>query len=121
VICHCRELAHQIFKDFNRLGKYFRQPCIRYSCFFGGISVEENARELYNADTTPHIIIGTPGRLLDLVMRGILNLKRLKFLVVDECDKVFEGGKRGMRDELIRIIHSSNTVRQMLMFSATMN
>jgi ATP-dependent RNA helicase UAP56/SUB2 len=43
IIANTRELAHQIFKDFLRMGRYFRQPELRVSCFFGGISLEENS------------------------------------------------------------------------------
>lgn len=46
VIANTRELAHQIFKDFLRMGRYFRQPELRVSCFFGGFSLEENSLEL---------------------------------------------------------------------------
>lgn len=40
ITCHTRELAHQIFKDFKRLGRYFKSPEIRYGCYFGGIPLE---------------------------------------------------------------------------------
>ena len=42
VTCHTRELAHQIYKDFKRLGRYFKEPEVRFGCYFGGISLEEN-------------------------------------------------------------------------------
>ena len=44
VTCHTRELAHQIYKDFKRLGRYFKNPDLRYSSYFGGTSLEENER-----------------------------------------------------------------------------
>lgn len=42
IIANTRELAHQIYKEFLRMGKYFRLPALRASCFFGGISIDEN-------------------------------------------------------------------------------
>lgn len=77
IIANTRELAHQIYKDFLKMGKYFRQPQLRSSCFFGGISTEENLQELTSTETCPHIIVGTPGRLLDLTLRGTLQLSNV--------------------------------------------
>lgn len=44
ITCHTRELAHQIFKDFKRLGRYFKTPEIRYGCYYGGQPLEDNER-----------------------------------------------------------------------------
>ena len=88
VICHTRELSHQIHKDFKRLGRYFRTPELRFGCFFGGFSLEENAKEL-SKKSKPHIVIGTPGRLVDLFRKKLISLNKLKYFIVDECDKVF--------------------------------
>lgn len=59
------------------MGRYFRQPELRISCFFGGISLEENSLELTKPETKPHIIVGTPGRMLDLVLRGTLQMRNV--------------------------------------------
>ncbi len=48
VICHTRELAHQIFKDFRRLGKYFKNPDLRIGCFFGGFPTDIDRNRLSN-------------------------------------------------------------------------
>lgn len=63
VICHTRELAHQIFKDFLRLSRYFKNPDLRLACFFGGFKTDLHREQLKKTDKLPHIIIGTPGRL----------------------------------------------------------
>jgi superfamily II DNA/RNA helicase len=63
IICNTRELAHQIYKDFKRLGKYFKKPDLKAECFYGGIPLEENLNILRSTSQSPHIIIGTPGRL----------------------------------------------------------
>lgn len=63
ITCHTRELAHQIFKDFKRLGRYFKTPELRFGCYYGGQPFEDNERELRDKEKAPHIIIATPGRL----------------------------------------------------------
>lgn len=72
VTCHTRELAHQIYKDFRRLGKYFNEPELRFGCYFGGVSIEENEKELKDKKKSPNIIISTPGRLTDLSKRKLI-------------------------------------------------
>lgn len=73
ITCHTRELAHQIFKDFKRLGRYFKKPELRFGCYFGGVPLEENEAEIKDANKTPHIIISTPGRLYDLAKHKLIN------------------------------------------------
>ena len=77
IIAHTREMAHQIAKEFRRIGHYLKQPTVRVGCFYGGINVEQNARELKDPSLVPHIVIGTPGRLADLAERRILDLTRV--------------------------------------------
>ena len=62
IMCNVRELAHQILKEFNRFTKHM--PSIRSEVFFGGVPVNENKKLLSNKDKCPHIVIGTPGRIL---------------------------------------------------------
>ena len=68
VLCHARELAYQIKKEFGRLGKYLN---FRTSVFYGGINIEDNRKDL-KSSTPPNIVVGTPGRILDLAKKGIL-------------------------------------------------
>lgn len=77
ITCHTRELAHQIYKDFKRLGRYFKKPELRYGCYFGGVPLEENEAEFKNKDKAPHIIIATPGRLYDLAHRKLINFEKV--------------------------------------------
>ena len=56
--------------------------------FFGGISIKKDEDTLRN--NCPHIVVGTPGRLLALVRQKILNLKNIKHFILDECDKMLE-------------------------------
>lgn len=74
VTCHTRELAHQIFKDFKRLGRYFKTPELRFGCYYGGQPFEDNERELRDKEKAPHIVIATPGRLSELAKRKVIRL-----------------------------------------------
>lgn len=83
VLCHARELAYQIQKEFLRLGKYMN---FKTSVYYGGVPIEDNIRDLNN--NKPHIVVGTPGRIRDLLFRKRLNLDQVKHFVIDECDRV---------------------------------
>jgi superfamily II DNA/RNA helicase len=86
VMCHARELAYQIYKEYERFSKYF--DGIKISVFFGGINVRKDEETLRN--NCPHIVVGTPGRILALVRQKTLNLHNVKHFILDECDKMLE-------------------------------
>ena len=86
VMCHTRELAYQIKKEYDRFSKYM--PSIKTAVFFGGISVRKDEETLRT--NCPHIVVGTPGRLLSLAQSKVLNLKQIKHFILDECDKMLE-------------------------------
>lgn len=77
VIAHTRELAYQINKEFIKFSKYMTTPPVRIGCYFGGLSIDRDMGELSDRKTSPHIIIGTPGRLLDLLYRGYINASKV--------------------------------------------
>lgn len=83
-MCHTRELAFQISKEYERFSKYM--PNVKVGVFFGGMSIKKDEDTLRN--NTPHIVVGTPGRLLALARNRVLNLKHVKFFILDECDKM---------------------------------
>lgn len=83
---HFRELAYQIYKEYERFSKYF--DGVKISVFFGGISVKKDEETLRN--NCPHIVVGTPGRILALVRQKTLNLHNVKHFILDECDKMLE-------------------------------
>jgi len=118
VTCHTRELAHQIYKDFRKLSRYYKEPQLRIGCYFGGVAIEENEQELKDPKKVPHIIIGTPGRLSDLAQRKLVKLDKCKFFVIDECDKVL--GNPKMRSDVQNIFIKTPHHKQVMMFSATM-
>jgi len=69
---------------------------VKSETIYGGVPIENHKNMLKN--NPPHIIVGTPGRVLDLSRRGILDFKNLKFFVLDECDQMLL--KLDMRQEV---------------------
>lgn len=109
VITPTRELCMQITKEFERLAKYKE---IKITKVYGGVGIEPQIQKL----KTANIVIGTPGRILDLINRREINLSNITVLVLDEADKMFE---MGFIIDIRRIINSLMRKRQTLMFSAT--
>lgn len=85
-MCHTRELAYQIAKEYERFSKYM--PSVKVGVFFGGMNIQKDEDTLKN--NCPHIVVGTPGRVLALVRNKKLSLRHLKHFVLDECDKMLE-------------------------------
>lgn len=102
IVCHTRELAYQIAKEFERLGKYL--PDLKVAQIFGGMN--EDAQILALKNTPPQIVVGTPGRTLALVNSKALKVDKLKFFIIDECDKVLE--KNDMRQTVQKIFVQTN-------------
>eukprot|EP00386_Alphamonas_edax_P014929 GDKI01045694.1.p1 GENE.GDKI01045694.1~~GDKI01045694.1.p1 ORF type:complete len:457 (-),score=185.88 GDKI01045694.1:209-1549(-) len=117
VLAHTRELAYQIKNEYDRFSKYF--PNVRSLVVYGGVPVEEHKKIVTDAKQVPHIMIGTPGRVLDLARRKFLDLSKVKHFVLDECDKVLE--KIDMRKDVQEIFMMTPKKKQCMMFSATMS
>jgi ATP-dependent RNA helicase UAP56/SUB2 len=88
VMCHTRELAYQIKNEYARFSKYL--PDVKTAVFYGGTPIQKDIELLKSKDTSPNIIVGTPGRLNALVRDKILSLRSVKCFVLDECDKMLE-------------------------------
>ena len=103
VMCHTRELAFQISKEYERFSKYMDSMKVfwkkigfspdftrnfQVAVFFGGMPIEKDKKVL--KENCPHIVVGTPGRILGLVRAKALNLKNIKHFVLDECDKMLD-------------------------------
>ena len=86
VMCHTRELAFQISKEYERFSKYM--PTVKAAVFFGGLAIKKDEEVLKK--NCPHIVVGTPGRILALIRNKTLTLKNVKHFVLDECDKMLE-------------------------------
>jgi len=115
VICHTRELAYQICQEFLRFSKYLK--AVKVKVFFGGIAIRQH-RKLLEEDC-PHVVIGTPGRTLQLVKEKKMDLSKIKRFVLDECDQMLES--LDMRRDVQQIFKATPHEKQVMMFSATMS
>uniref|UniRef100_A0A7S3E911 RNA helicase n=3 Tax=Rhodosorus marinus TaxID=101924 RepID=A0A7S3E911_9RHOD len=114
VLGHTRELAYQIAREFERFSKYM--PDLKVGVIYGGVPLKQDKEML--ATSTPHVIVGTPGRVLDLAQKKILDLSHIKFFVLDECDKMLE--MTDMRRDVQDIFRMTPHDKQVMMFSATL-
>ncbi|XDA87102.1 hypothetical protein R6Z07M_016806 [Ovis aries] len=115
VMCHTRELAFQISKEYERFSKYM--PSVKVAVFFGGLSIKKDEEVLKK--NCPHIVVGTPGRILALARNKSLNLKHIKHFILDECDKMLE--QLDMRRDVQEIFRMTPHEKQVMMFSATLS
>ncbi|XP_073836686.1 ATP-dependent RNA helicase bel [Musca autumnalis] len=114
VLAPTRELATQIFEEAK---KFAYRSRMRPAVLYGGNNTGEQMREL---DRGCHLIVATPGRLEDMITRGKVCLDNIRFLVLDEADRMLD---MGFEPQIRRIVEDSNMPgrgqRQTLMFSAT--
>ncbi|KAK2833890.1 hypothetical protein Q5P01_017779 [Channa striata] len=115
VMCHTRELAFQISKEYERFSKYM--PNVKAAVFFGGLAIKKDEEVLKK--NCPHIVVGTPGRILALIRNKTLSLKNVKHFVLDECDKMLE--QLDMRRDVQDIFRITPHEKQVMMFSATLS
>jgi ATP-dependent RNA helicase UAP56/SUB2 len=112
VLINTKELAYQIHREFERLGKYLVN--IKSDVFYGGIPIEKDKEKL---SKDPAIIVGTPARILDLWRRKLLKLDKLRFFILDECDKMLD--QKDMGKDITEIFTKTPVDKQAMMFSAT--
>lgn len=112
VLCPTRELCLQITKDFNDFCSTNRDASI--VAVYGGASISDQIRHIKKG---VQIIVATPGRLLDLMNRKVVNLSFLKYLVLDEADEMLN---MGFQDDLDAILSHSPQNKRTWLFSATM-
>jgi len=116
VLCHTRELAFQIQKEYERFSKYL--PEIKSRVFYGGVNVKTDIDAL--KAEVPHIVVGTPGRVLDLATkRNALDLSKVKHFVLDECDRLL--AEIDMRKDVQSIFKVTPYEKQVMMYSATLD
>ncbi|KAL7436162.1 hypothetical protein ACHAXH_006801 [Discostella pseudostelligera] len=115
VLCHTRELAFQIAHEYERFSKYL--PEVKTAVFYGGVAIKTNRDVLKN--DCPHIVVGTPGRVLGLAREKTLKLDHIKHFVLDECDRILES--LDMRRDVQEIFRMTPHEKQVMMFSATLN
>ncbi|GEM_PF-193183 len=111
ILVPTRELGHQIFRNLEDFSKYIPNISIAATC--GGIPIKPQIERL----TSPtHIIVATPGRLVDLIQRNAVDLKQTQYLVLDEADEMVSILKESL-DEILAEIPKK---RRTLLFSATL-
>jgi ATP-independent RNA helicase DbpA len=111
VLCPTRELAEQVAQETRRLAR--AEDNVKVLTLVGGVPVKN---QLASLEHGAHVIVGTPGRVLDLLERGVLDLAGLKTLVLDEADRMLD---MGFIDDIKAVASRCPKARQTLLFSAT--
>lgn len=109
VLAPTRELAKQVDKEFAEAA-----PKLESLCVYGGVPI---SRQMSQLDHGVDVVVGTPGRVIDLIKRGALKLSEIQFLVLDEADQMLNVG---FADDVETILQHVPPKRQCMMFSATM-
>lgn len=113
VVCPTRELAVQVCEELQRLGA--KLPHLRALAIYGGAPIDRQIRALRQGI---QLVVGTPGRLIDLVERGALNLEEVQVAVLDEADRMLD---MGFAEDMESILKTLPEEHQTMFFSATMN
>jgi len=111
ILAPTRELAQQIQKVVMALGDYMGAQC--HACI-GGTSVREDVRKL---EVGQHIVVGTPGRVYDMISRKVLRTQEIQQFVLDEADEMLS---RGFKDQIYDVFRHLNKEIQVILLSATM-
>lgn len=111
VLAPTRELCIQISKDFESFSKFMD---FKIAAVYGGASMEKQIREI---KAGAQIITATPGRLIDLISRRVLNLNNIRFVVLDEADEMLN---MGFQDDIEEILSHTPDNKRVWLFSATM-
>ena len=112
ILCPTRELGQQIAKQLFRFTKYTSK--IFTEAVYGGAPIE---RQINALDRPTHIVVATPGRLIDLVKREALDLSHVKIVILDEADEMLS---MGFKAELDEILEYTSAAENKWLFSATM-
>ena len=111
VLCPTRELADQVSKEIRRLARFV--PNVKLLTLCGGIPLRPQLASLAHP---PHVVVGTPGRIQELIDQGALSLADVRVLVLDEVDRMLD---MGFQDAITSLLKQSPKSRQTLLFSAT--
>lgn len=112
VLTPTRELAAQVVGEFRRIAKYRDLHCVPV---YGGTGMKE---QLHQLGRKPHVVVGTPGRVMDVLNRGALKLDTLRFVVLDEVDRMLD---IGFRDDIRKILGRVTHPHQTIFVSATLD
>ena len=112
ILCPTRELCLQITKDLESYSKYLKK--LKITAVYGGSNIQTQIRSLNSGS---QIVVGTPGRVIDLIKRKKLKLKDVEFVILDEADEMLN---MGFKEDLDTILAETPEEKQTLLFSATM-
>ena len=112
ILVPTRELALQVSEAFTQMSKH---SGIRVATVFGGASIEQQIRNLRQGF---EVVVGTPGRVIDLMKRKVMKMNNIKFLVLDEVDEMLS---MGFVEDIEHVVGQITQEHQTLFFSATMN
>jgi ATP-dependent RNA helicase DeaD len=112
VICPTRELCVQITTDITRFAGFLKK--IKIAAVYGGADMADQIRKVKRG---AQVIVATPGRLLDLMHRGVVSTSHIKFVVLDEADEMFS---MGFVEDIDEILKQTPDTRRTWLFSATM-
>ncbi|MDA0345957.1 MAG: DEAD/DEAH box helicase [Verrucomicrobia bacterium] len=113
ILCPTRELTVQVCEEIHKLGSHVKN--LAAIPVYGGAPIDRQIRYLKQGS---HIVVGTPGRLMDHMERGTLDLSQTRMIILDEADRMLD---MGFRDDMEHILGQAPKERQTLFFSATMN
>ena len=112
VLAPTRELANQVYEEIEKLGKY---TGIKATTVYGGVPYQKQINDLRKGK--PQIVVGTPGRIIDLIDKDVLKLNNCKLLTIDEADEMLN---MGFIEDVQLIIDKLDDKKKLWMFSATM-
>lgn len=113
ILCPTRELALQVTEEIKKLSKHIKGVWV--TTVYGGDSIE---RQIKSLKAGANIVVGTPGRVIDLIERRALKLERATKIVLDEADEMLD---MGFREDIESILQELPDERQTVLFSATMS
>lgn len=113
ILSPTRELCMQIQAEIEKYSAFLKK--VKSVAVYGGTPIGGQIRELKR---TTHIVVATPGRLIDLIEKGVVNLENVETVVLDEADEMLN---MGFRDDIDAILNESVNRKQTWLFSATMN
>jgi len=113
ILCPTRELAVQVSEELKKISQFLSQ--VKIEAIYGGDSIERQIRSLRRG---VHIVVGTPGRVMDHMERRTLELDHVRMMVLDEADEMLD---MGFREDIENILTEMPEDRQTILFSATMS
>lgn len=112
VLTPTRELAVQVLGEFRRMAQFTQVHCVPV---YGGTGMKQ---QLHQLGRKPHVVVGTPGRVMDMMARGVMKLDGIRFVVLDEVDRMLD---IGFRDDIRKILGAVKHPHQTVLVSATLD